>query len=326
MDWFVIDLPGAQITFSLRSTTACNGVQCAEYNFRAIPGIWPYAIGSWVTLWGSALLTAMLVYQVFTRMVSGFAHPRLSRMGVLAGMGLLAAAAATGYVFAPEPGPLGEWMGARLERTYAPLMMIVAHAAGVLALHFAAHQATDDNVAEYRPVVIAKPGESPGGAGAGAGTSAGLAVGTPTPGALSGPLPVFPAHLKKQLKFVVLTAELSRAGIDARREDGSSCLVLWRDVVGVIARRLPPELDGATFVDLMSTAGSSLRVLAWTRFSGDPLPGTGDARARSLVSYIAAHCPDARIDPATIAFADGGEPASQLASVDDLVAYDALLA
>jgi len=52
-----------------------------------------------------------------------------------------------------------------------------------------------------------------------------------------------------------VTAAVSAAGIDARREDGSSRLVMWREVVGVIARRLPPDYQGLVFVDIVSSAG-----------------------------------------------------------------------
>jgi len=62
-----------------------------------------------------------------------------------------------------------------------------------------------------------------------------------------------PEHLRKRLSYVALTAELTGGGIDARREDGTSRLVLWRDVVGVVVRRMPPVFDNALFVDIVST-------------------------------------------------------------------------
>jgi hypothetical protein len=140
----------------------------------------------------------------------------------------------------------------------------------------------------------------------------------------SGLLPI-PDHLRNRLRYVALAAELTGGGIDARREDGSSRLVLWRDVVGVVARRLPPAYDGATFVDVVSTAGSTLRIVPWTRLTGDPIGGDTDERPRSVVEHIAARCPAAKLDPATRQFLETGT-AAQLRDVETLHAHDARLA
>src|SRR5262249_21478741 len=94
----------------------------------------------------------------------------------------------------------------------------------------------------------------------------------------SGPLPPIPEHLRNRLRYVALTAEVTGGGIDARREDGLSRLVLWRDVVGVVARRMPPAYDGAAFVDIVSTVGSTLRIVPWTRLTGVLIDVEGDAR------------------------------------------------
>jgi hypothetical protein len=314
LDWYVLSSGGGgQVTLDLRDATACGDGQCSSVALGRVPGLGPYVYGAWMTFWGTLMQTLLVVFQMLTRILSGFAHPRLSRMGVINGMVLAACAAATGFILGPEAGPLGDVPAVSFDRTLAPVLMIVAHVAGIFALHHAAHEATHDDVGVYKPVVLARPGTAPG-----AGTPAGAAP----PGA---PLRC-PAHLEQRLRYVVPSAELTRAGIDARREDGSSLLVLWRDVVGVIARRLPAELDGETFVDLVSTAGSTLRVLPWTRLTGEPLVGAGDARARALVTFIAAHCPEARIDPATRAFVDSDAPAEQLAGVPELAVYDARLA
>jgi hypothetical protein len=101
-------------------------------------------------------------------------------------------------------------------------------------------------------------------------------------------------------------------------------LVVWRDVVGALARRLPAELESATFVDVVSTAGATLRVLPWTRLSGDALDG--EDRALALLHYLVAHCPDITLDPATRAFIEGRSDAAQLPDVATLAAHDARLA
>jgi hypothetical protein len=140
----------------------------------------------------------------------------------------------------------------------------------------------------------------------------------------SGPIAI-PEHLRKRLSYVAITAELTGGGIDARREDGTSRLVLWRDVVGVVVRRMPPLFDNALFVDIVSTARSTLRILPWTRLGGDPIEGDGDARAARIVDYIMTKCPKAKLDPATRQFLDTGEPA-QIPDLETLRAHDARLA
>jgi hypothetical protein len=142
--------------------------------------------------------------------------------------------------------------------------------------------------------------------------------------AKSGLIPV-PEHLRKRLSYVAITAELTGGGIDARREDGTSRLVLWRDVVGVVVRRMPPVFDDALFVDIVSTARSTLRIVPWTRLTGDPIEGEGDARPVKVVEYILAKCPKAKLDPATRQFLETGEPA-RLPDLETLRAHDARLA
>ncbi|HMG53368.1 MAG TPA: hypothetical protein VK601_07795 [Kofleriaceae bacterium] len=157
-------------------------------------------------------------------------------------------------------------------------------------------------------------------------------AGTQPPGAAlsasrprTGSFAQVPAHLRNRLQYVALTAELTGGGIDARREDGLSRLVLWRDVVGVVARRMPPVYDSAAFVDIVSTAGSTLRIVPWTRITGELIDTEGGDRARAVVEHVVARCPRARLDPATRLFLDTGEPA-QLPDLDTLRAHDDRLA
>lgn len=173
---------------------------------------------------------------------------------------------------------------------------------------------------------LAAPRETTGQRAAPRETTGQLAAPRETTGQLkSGPIPPTPDHLRNRLRYVAVTAELTGGGIDARREDGSARLVLWRDVVGVVARRLPPTYDGATFVDIVSTAGSTLRIVPWTRLTGDPIDSDGDGRPRSMIAHVAARCPAARLDPATRQFLETGT-AAQLRDVETLHAHDARLA
>jgi hypothetical protein len=100
---------------------------------------------------------------------------------------------------------------------------------------------------------------------------------------------------------------------------------MWRDVVGLVARRMPAEHDSITFLDIVSTAGSTLRILPWTRLTGETVDGEGDAWSRALLAKLSAHCPSAGLDPATQRF-QRGEPAAQLPDTDKLAAHDAKLA
>ena len=127
--------------------------------------------------------------------------------------------------------------------------------------------------------------------------------------------------------MATLTAELTRAGIDARREDGSPLLVAWSDVVGVVVKRLPNAYDGATIVDVVSTAGSTLRILPSTKLTGgDSITGDDADRARGVASLIRSYCPACHLDAATRSFLDGSGPAAQLLDVAALAAYDQRLA
>ena len=126
----------------------------------------------------------------------------------------------------------------------------------------------------------------------------------------------------------MISAKLTSAGIQAHREDGSQKLVEWESIVGIIARRLPNDApyDGTTFVDLVSIAGSTLRIMPWTEVTGAPLYGAGEERARAFVQLVAAHCLDAKLDSWTKVFSDGAGHAAQLPNIKTLAAHDERLA
>jgi hypothetical protein len=141
-------------------------------------------------------------------------------------------------------------------------------------------------------------------------------------------IPTIPEHLRNRLSYVAVTTELTGGGLDARREDGSSRLVLWRDVVGAVVRRMPDVYSATVFVDIVSTAGSTLRIVPWTRLLGDRIPegdGSDGDRARALVDYVQLKAPGAKLDAATRQFLDTGEVA-QIPDVETLRAHDARLA
>jgi hypothetical protein len=133
-----------------------------------------------------------------------------------------------------------------------------------------------------------------------------------------------PSTLANKLRYATLTATISHVGIDARREDGFARTVMWPDVVGIVARRLPAEepYEGTTFIDIVSTAGATLRILPWTRLAGDRIDGEGTERARALVQLAAARCPGAKLDAATRTFLGSHGQAAQLPDEPTLAAHD----
>jgi hypothetical protein len=323
MDWFqmsmAVDGHLGTIGIGLRSITVCqsDGV-CASvsYGNLALGGSFPLAAA--ITFWGSLLTALLVAYQVGTRMIYGVASEPLSAHGIKACFVMILGAAAAGFLFGPEGGSgAARMMGLTIERTWAPVLLILAHVLGMVVLRLAVSNDASDSEAPYVPIKIDRPvtpANDP------------VVVAAPARERVpTGQLSAMPDHLRKKLNYMTLTAEVTRAGIDARREDGSSMLVLWRDVVGVVARRMPPEHDGAIFVDVVSTPGATLRVMPWTRLTGDTLVGTSDPRARALVSLVVSHCPTIKVDPKTRQFVDGAD-AAQLPDVATLSAHDARLA
>lgn len=309
----------------------------------------------------SLALAAIVAWQIATVLRGDPAQPRVARVAYALGAVSFVAAALTGYVLVPHGA-------AAAPRPWSPLLAMIGSASGLLAIYLASSDAADARAGGYRapsvpPLSTAKvrPGPPPG-----AGVVKPMKLPSPelmpldtprTPREIAGgrarvpsanPLdaergthahaaPTAPAvartatapfALRGKLKYVAAVAELSATGLDARREDGSTRIVAWPDIVGIVARRLPPAppYDGVTFVDLVSTAGSTVRVLPWTRLTGDRVEGEGDERARSLVQLVASRCPDAQIDPATRRFLGSKGTAAQLPDEPTLAAHDERLA
>lgn len=130
------------------------------------------------------------------------------------------------------------------------------------------------------------------------------------------------------LRYAANTVVLSHVGVEAHLDDGRVRVVPWREVVGVVARRLPAQAPygGETFVDLVSTAGSTVRFLPKTILVGE-LDADGDAeKARAVVRLVTLHAPTAQLDQATRQFLASHDPAAQLPDAETLAAHDAMLA
>jgi hypothetical protein len=137
-----------------------------------------------------------------------------------------------------------------------------------------------------------------------------------------------PPLLRGKIRYTTTIAELTGAGIKAWREDGSTKIVAWEEIRGIVARRLPPEqpYESATFVDIVSSAGSTLRVLPWTQIRGHVFVASPVERARAFVNIAAAQALDAKLDAATKLFAETTGHAAQLPTTATLRTHDDRLA
>lgn len=324
MNWFSASLPFGTMAMDLRSAHFCSDAgPCDSVGLSDLRGIGFYAPLAGLTFFGTLLYTGLVGYQAVKRVRAGFAGETASRIGYIAGMVLFVTAFSAAFVFAPEPN-MNERALVELEiaRTPAPFLLLIALLLGIIILYYAVTQRESDTAAAYTPISTVPLPVMP------------KKLTQPIPSQRTKSLPpgsalaessIVPEHLRKKLSYVVLSAEITRAGIDARLEDGSSKLVMWRDVVGLVARRMPAAYDALTFLDIVSVAGSTLRVMPWTRVTGETVAGEGDARLRALLDAMHGHCAEASVDPATKRF-QSGEPAAQLKDTKKLAAHDEKLA
>jgi hypothetical protein len=330
LDWFEIRGMGAKVSIDLRKLHVCDGLgRCASVAMSKKNGFSGnmYSIVAQAAFWLGLGFAGLVGFQSINRFLTGSAPEAISRYGYLLGAIVFVCGGAAAYVFGFD---VGENAVVSVVRTWAPLMFLGATLAGMFALYYAIDHDYDSMVAprelpearqvpfpmESRPIT----------------TRAATIPPSPAPSSTSGPtqprattpIPI-PAAAAGNIAYATLTVEMTVGGIDGRREDRSSVLVLWRDVVGVVVRRMPPDYEAATFIDVVSTAGSTVRILPWTRVSGVASSADGDARARTVVEMIRQKCPSARIDAATQAFLDG-RPAAQLPDLATLAAHDERLA
>lgn len=327
LDWFVASIGGGfeidRITFDLREARACSNLGvCGVVPMSMVKG-GLYTPLAQTAFWGSLLFVCIVAYQAGTKLLSGFVNETVSRAGYMIGSLVVLAAFGAGYLFGPDLGS-ASLMGLAIEvkRAWGPPAMLLGVVLGILALYYASGGGIDDT-AVYKPVEIPRATARPATATtppkpAEPVTAPAAPAKVPTaqqlPRRAAAPTtpPPAPAALKGKVQFAMVSGEVTVAGIDARREDGETILVLWRDVVGLVVRRLPAELEGHVFLDIVSTAGMTLRVVPWTKLTGEPIEGDGDARVRAFVELVKPRCPDAKLDRATQAFLDGAKPAAQL--------------
>ena len=324
LDWFVADIGGplSRITFDLREARACSNLgPCGVVPMSAISAIdgGMYGPLSTVTFWASLLFALLVIYQVGSKLFAGFANEAITKGAHALGSLVVLAAVGAGYLFGPDAE------GTPFVRSWGPLAMLVGVLLGNLALYYT----REEDVPVYKPIEPQVPvavartktvtKEQP--------PIAKPRVPTTPPPQRRTPSPTTPppVALDSKIQFATIAGEISVAGIDARRT-GGSVLVMWRDVVGLVVRRLPPELEGHVFLDIVSTAGMTLRILPWTKLTGERIDGDADARLRALITLVKPRCPDVKIDRATQAFLDGTKPAAQLPNPEMLAKHDQALA
>jgi hypothetical protein len=248
----------------------------------------------------------------------------------------------TGYVFAPDGGS-SVMASVTVHRTWAPALAMLGYALAFPALRLAIAESrprTSEQASGLRPQASDLRSQASGFRAASAMDDGGASpVRSRVPDSIPlEPVPIAVAHhdpfapppdgfaaLHPALRFASKRLTIGAAGLDTEQEDGTSHHVAWSALVGAVARRLPAAAPyaGETFVDIISTAGATLRFTPWTATFGDALAREGEERARAFVHLIAARCPAAKLDTATRTFVGGHEPALQLPDADVLAQHDA---
>ena len=352
--WFTVDINGAdisRISLDLREVRACTaGGDCASVPMSMIEGsIYPTL--ATLTFWTAVVFALIVLYQGGTRVLGGTPNESLIKAGHGIGSLTVATTVAAGYVFGPNLDPAQALsVGFDFDRGWGPLAMLAGLVFGQLALYYTRERTLDDPplipIKPIAPRAPTRPGVST--TPPPVSTRVPLPIDTPPSGlptvrskdpskppavartttpTTPPPMRALADQFKGKIQFAVVTGDITVAGMDARREDGSGVLVMWRDVVGLVVRRLPPELDGHPFVDVVSTAGMTLRVLPWSKMTGEHLSGDNEGRARSFLKIVKPRCTEAKLDRATQAFLDDPtKKPAQLPSKDMLAKHDQALA
>ncbi len=356
-DWFTVDINGtelARITLDLREAHACTSSgDCASVPMSMIEGSF-YPTLATLSFWAGLAFALFVLYQAGTRVLGGM--PNESLIKAAHGLGTIAilTSVAAGYLFGPNLDPTQAiGIGFDFDRGWGPVSMLIGIVAGHAALYYTRDRTLDDRpiipTKQLRPVPrpLTSPG-TPTPAPGSISTRVPLPIQTPPSGSPTvrqkdpskppavgrtqtpttpPPMRALADQFRGKIQFALVTGDITIAGIDARREDGGGVLVMWRDVVGFVVRRLPPELDGHPFVDIVSTAGMTLRLLPWSKVIGEHLSGDAEGRVRSFLKIVKPRCPEAKLDRATQSFLDDtSKLPAQLKNREMLEKHDQALA
>jgi hypothetical protein len=122
--------------------------------------------------------------------------------------------------------------------------------------------------------------------------------------------------LESRDKVAVPTAELTRTGITALRDDGSPWTLSWRDVIDVAVRRCPIRHETEVCIDVIPASGPAMRLLPWTELTGTRLNGAGSSRARLFVAFVRTYSPSSVVDPPTRGLVYDLDPLESLPRVE----------
>jgi hypothetical protein len=346
-----------RLDVGLHTVTLCNPM-CVSTGMSNLTGTYPTLAN--VTFWASLVLLGILAHQTGRKIVTDQAPESATHLGWLVAMICFVCAGLTGYVFAPESGA-SEMASVVVHRTWAPGLAMLGYALAFPALRLAVAEArlpepasASQQVAPivaapqpvvrdaYVPAVRQRLPDSIPLEPEYTVPVAGIAAAhdpfapphdafAPPPDAFAPPPDAFapPPYglepLHPSLRYASKRLGIGEAGLDAEQEDGGSRRVAWADIVGAVARRTPAAAPyaGETFVDVISTAGATLRLTPWTTTSGEFLAGEGAERARGFLRLLGVRCPAAKLDAATRAFVAGHESALQLPDADVLAQHDA---
>lgn len=348
-------LESVRFEIGLNSMTACAANSgCTSAPMDMLSGWYP-SLATY-TFWCSVIASALLALQGASRLVTGSANEVLTRISVLV---VILAIIGAGLIVFMLPPETHETTVASVtnHRTWAPALMFAGYLIAFYALHLVSEEEVYEDEKPAREAYISQPiipiKESRVGIQSDPivplkisrvpqiirmttapepepePISLELEPATPIPPAPA--LAVCPEALETKLRYAAQSVTFTTDGMVGHREDGSIKQIAWADVVGAVARRLPadPPYDSTTFVDLVSLAGATLRILPWTAVGGEltlPPNADGAERARAFVQLIAARCPSARLDSATRTFLGGRGSAAQLASLEMLATHDDRLA
>jgi hypothetical protein len=149
LNWFEVTAPGGTVGIGLRTVEICQaGGPCLSISLSGIPGSYP-TLGP-IVFWGSLVTAALVAGLATLRVLSGTPMTGMARAGTLASLGLLVLAGVAGFVLGPDDAPAEmRSMGLHLERTWGPLMLVVAHALGPVVVHLAGAPDDDAGATAY---------------------------------------------------------------------------------------------------------------------------------------------------------------------------------
>ena len=341
----------------LRSISVCTKLApatCVTLDLSNFNGAYPTMATA--TFWASLALIGVVIVQTALRVLTHEAPAQLTRIGCVVAVACFVTGGLAGYLFAPESGATNA-LASTVHRTWSPALAMIGYGLAIQALrHAIAEHASAPAIppavvrampapAPARPQVraladepvVARPRVDSIPLSVSVSDEPDSAVHDPfappperAPARVTAAPPLAAAppaatpRPRGLLQYATTRIVIGDAGLDGELQDGTSRRAAWADLVGVIARRLPAAApyDGETIIDIVSTAGATLRLTPASAIDGELFTATGADRARSFVQLLAERCPGAKLDGATRAFLAGGD-ALQFPDADVLAQHDA---